>query len=93
MGMEEEGAWDEFKKSWTDQTDAKTATTIGEEKQEVVWSMWSSPFLNDISHKPSVDHVLALGSVLAIALKDEAGGGKFFHPSLLLSPLLWMLKY
>jgi dethiobiotin synthetase/adenosylmethionine--8-amino-7-oxononanoate aminotransferase len=77
MNLEKGQVWDAFKSSWaaetgTESTPAK-ATAV---KKETVWSMWSLPFVNEVSQNPAVDHVIALGSVLAIALKDDAGAGK-----------------
>ena len=37
--------------------------------------MWSSGFVKAISHRSNVDYVFALGSVLAISLRDPAGAG------------------
>ncbi|KAF2427859.1 PLP-dependent transferase [Tothia fuscella] len=80
VGMEGGGAWDGFKGSWargsaagTSRSDASSES--GLETNLPVWSCWSQDFVKEISHKSSVSHVIALGSVLAIALKDEAGSG------------------
>lgn len=41
-----------------------------------IWSVWSTAFVASLSHATErVDSVWALGSVLAISLKDAAGGG------------------
>jgi bifunctional dethiobiotin synthetase / adenosylmethionine---8-amino-7-oxononanoate aminotransferase len=40
------------------------------------WSMWSRQFVTSLSHKETVEGVVALGSVLGVSLKDQAGGGK-----------------
>jgi dethiobiotin synthetase/adenosylmethionine--8-amino-7-oxononanoate aminotransferase len=37
--------------------------------------MWSKDFVEAISHKAPIDHVFALGNVLAIAYKDAGGSG------------------
>jgi dethiobiotin synthetase/adenosylmethionine--8-amino-7-oxononanoate aminotransferase len=42
------------------------------------WSMWSKSTVEKLSHHPRVDHVMALGSVLAVSLKDESGLGIIF---------------
>ncbi|KAL5428537.1 hypothetical protein PMIN06_001059 [Paraphaeosphaeria minitans] len=39
------------------------------------WSMWGKPLVVWLSYHDAVDHVVAIGSVLAIALKDEKGSG------------------
>jgi dethiobiotin synthetase/adenosylmethionine--8-amino-7-oxononanoate aminotransferase len=72
MAMEKGQVWNEFKSNWDQE--GKETSEMG---PRPVWSMWSASFVNKISQKASVDHVIALGSVLAIALKDEAGAGKF----------------
>jgi hypothetical protein len=79
MEMEKANQWGGFKASWDSNTQPQqNANSVAAREREVVWSMWTLPFLDEISHKPSVDHVKALGSVLAVALKDEAGAGKSF---------------
>ena len=69
--LESGGAWDSFKQDWT----PSTQTTSTAKSDEHAWSMWSHNFISTASHKPSVDHVFALGSVVAICLKDPGGGG------------------
>nr|POF15286.1 bifunctional dethiobiotin synthetase/7,8-diamino-pelargonic acid aminotransferase, mitochondrial [Quercus suber] len=66
MKMDGTGAWDEFQADWRDSRGIAT-------REQAAWSMWSSGFVTEISHRPNVDHVFALGSVLAISLKDPAG--------------------
>lgn len=39
----------------------------------LVWSLWNPHFINRISWLPMVDKVMALGSVLAIQMKDDSG--------------------
>ena len=65
MGMDSGETWKPFKDSWSAGCVANRA-----------WSMWSKRFVEAVSFKASVDHVIALGSVLAIAMKDEAGTGR-----------------
>lgn len=60
-------AWKSYKQDWK--------PTASADAQDQAWSMWSTTFLSTISHKPSVDSVFALGSVLAISLKDPEGSG------------------
>jgi dethiobiotin synthetase/adenosylmethionine--8-amino-7-oxononanoate aminotransferase len=51
-----------------------------------VWSMWSGSFVKNVSKNPRVEHVNALGSVLAVSLVDEGGSGMSVHsPSCSLS--------
>ncbi|KAI9649574.1 hypothetical protein NHQ30_002154 [Ciborinia camelliae] len=40
-----------------------------------IWSIWSKSFTTRISYLDSVDGIIAIGSVLAITLKDKLGGG------------------
>ncbi|GIZ37873.1 hypothetical protein CKM354_000130400 [Cercospora kikuchii] len=65
--LESSGAWDTFKQDWTSPSPASS--------NAATWSMWSQSFITAASHKSSVDHVFALGSVVAICLKDPSGGG------------------
>ncbi|PPJ57852.1 hypothetical protein CBER1_00058 [Cercospora berteroae] len=71
--LESSGAWDTFKQDWTSpSTSSQVAPTSS---NAATWSMWSQSFITTASHKNSVDHVFALGSVVAICLKDPSGGG------------------
>lgn len=69
--LDREGEWSGYKKDWTPST-ASTAVMTGGEH---CWSMWSTAFLDRTSHHARVEHVFALGSVVAICLKDASGGG------------------
>lgn len=40
------------------------------------WSFWSKDFVFQLSRHERVDHVNALGSVLAVSLKDQSGAGE-----------------
>lgn len=68
--MERTGAWDEYRRCWTPSNESKPD----------VWSVWSADFVRDLSHAESVDGLWALGTVLSISLKDDAGGGMFLCP-------------
>ncbi|KAG9690172.1 PLP-dependent transferase, partial [Aureobasidium melanogenum] len=63
--MDEGAAWTNFKAAWKQEDDAKQS----------LWSMWSQDFVRDLSLRSNVESVFALGSVLAISLKDPAGSG------------------
>lgn len=52
------------------------------------WSMWSRDRLGDLSNHPRVDSAFALGTVLAVTLKDSSGSGKMFRLSRILFPML-----
>ncbi|KAF5583788.1 adenosylmethionine-8-amino-7-oxononanoate aminotransferase [Fusarium pseudoanthophilum] len=59
--MEKRGEWEWAEKDWEEDTNA--------------WSVWSRDFVNNVSHNQQVLGVWALGSVLAISLRDEDGVG------------------
>ncbi|KAI7770167.1 hypothetical protein LZL87_002538 [Fusarium oxysporum] len=59
--MEKRGEWEWAEKDW--------------EKDTQAWSVWSRDFVNNVSHNQQVLGVWALGSVLAISLRDEDGVG------------------
>ena len=63
--MNEGEAWKIFKDEWIPHSSSSSPSSA--------WSMWSPTFLSSLSHSPSVDYVFALGSVLAISLRDPAG--------------------
>ncbi|KAF2129586.1 PLP-dependent transferase [Dothidotthia symphoricarpi CBS 119687] len=75
-------AWRGYKKDWKT-VEQETATgrwslgvvtpEAGEDKS--LWSMWSQKFVVRLSKHKLVDHVNALGSVLAISLVDKTGSG------------------
>lgn len=67
--IDTDGSWDAYRADWR----AKDTIPLGQPEQ--AWSMWSHSFVIAVSHKEEVDSVFALGSVLAISLKDSAGGG------------------
>ncbi|ESZ95532.1 hypothetical protein SBOR_4085 [Sclerotinia borealis F-4128] len=74
---EVEGNWEGFKNDWGVNTTTQSEITESKKihAKAQVWSIWSKSFVTSISHLKSVDGVIALGSVLAITLKDEKGGG------------------
>ncbi|WZH43077.1 adenosylmethionine-8-amino-7-oxononanoate aminotransferase [Fusarium acuminatum] len=59
QSMETTGVWKWAEKDWETQA----------------WSVWSRNFVNTLSHDPQVLGVWALGSVLAISLRDDDGTG------------------
>ncbi|KAH0006232.1 PLP-dependent transferase, partial [Aureobasidium melanogenum] len=63
--MDQGSSWASFKSSWKQEDNAKQS----------LWSMWSQDFVRDLSLRSNVESVFALGSVLAISLKDPAGSG------------------
>ncbi|KAK6005481.1 hypothetical protein QM012_007123 [Aureobasidium pullulans] len=63
--MDAGASWTSFKSAWKQEDNAK----------QDLWSMWSQDFVRDLSLRSNVESVFALGSVLAISLKDPAGSG------------------
>lgn len=61
--------WEAFRAPWG----KKKVESVPGEKQGV-WSMWSPTFLDSVSRRGEVESVVALGSVLAIKLRDENPG-------------------
>ncbi|RDW71540.1 hypothetical protein BP6252_08103 [Coleophoma cylindrospora] len=69
MEMEKTQEWSVFQNDWS----SSQSNTIDQESSQV-WSMWSQGFLHQASLSPSVESVVALGSVLAINLQDDISG-------------------
>ena len=75
--------WGQFKEGWSNpdavqespksSMDAPTEEGRGEGG---AWSMWSKEFVLGLSQHEHVDFVNALGSVLAVSLKDKSGSGE-----------------
>lgn len=73
-------AWAAYRKDWRDvvQEDQKSdgnETSKKKASEVKIWSMWSHDFVRQLSEHPRVDHVNALGSVLAVAMSDSSGSG------------------
>lgn len=77
--LDTSGAWDAFRRDWTLPAATLTPPTPTTKSPPTphIWSMWSHTFITTASHKSSVEHVFALGSVVAICIKDPAGGGGY----------------
>jgi dethiobiotin synthetase/adenosylmethionine--8-amino-7-oxononanoate aminotransferase len=77
LDMDRRGQWQSYKDEWgvapTSQSQRPESTETASEP-EGVWSSWSKNFIHDISMSKDVESVVALGSVLAIALHDEQAG-------------------
>ncbi|KAJ9644551.1 hypothetical protein H2201_000325 [Coniosporium apollinis] len=76
--MEKSGDWAGFQRSWMGGDMFKRLRPDSEnERQQTIsiWSMWSNPFVSQLSQKETVDSVFALGSVLAVSIRDQAGSG------------------
>ncbi|KAF4971544.1 hypothetical protein FZEAL_9828 [Fusarium zealandicum] len=63
--MESRGAWSWAETAWAESTESNVSA----------WSVWSHEFVDGVSQSPQVLGVWALGSVLAISLRDEDGVG------------------
>ncbi|SJX63145.1 related to Adenosylmethionine-8-amino-7-oxononanoate aminotransferase [Sporisorium reilianum f. sp. reilianum] len=48
-----------------------------EEEREGVWSFWSKDAVQRLAALPNVDHAVAMGCVLKVALKDVGGAGGY----------------
>lgn len=71
IDMESNKAWKPFQDKWISSGSAKATTA----QEPGTWSLWSKTFVRDISFRDDVEGVIALGSVLAISMKDAAGSG------------------
>lgn len=71
--LQDSADWKGFKKQW--QGNNRMASTSGAQQDNGIWSMWSEDFVKAVSHRSQVDSVFAIGSVLAISLKDADGQG------------------
>lgn len=79
------GKWQNFRSSWK-QTKLEAAPNQQESEERTwkqassnpdeVWSFWSKDFVLGLSKHDRVEHVNALGSVLAVSLKDKSGAGE-----------------
>ena len=88
--------WFQFRRNWrerpfqiapTKEERNQKPRTMASKKaieEDKLWSFWSKQFVTDLSKHTRVDHVNALGSVLAVSLKDKSGAGK--------SLSLWSLR-
>lgn len=72
MEMERHGAWCTFKHDWQYESASNSTVSAQDER---TWSMWSTGFVAALSHHENVESVFALGSVLAVFLKDPSGSG------------------
>jgi dethiobiotin synthetase/adenosylmethionine--8-amino-7-oxononanoate aminotransferase len=75
--MDRSGEWNSFKNDWVTPSLATSQSASGSAAEvniEAVWSVWSKKFTQDISNSKDVESVIALGSLLAIALHDEKAG-------------------
>ena len=71
--MDSTDVWTQFKQDWETPEAGTKETGVGQDRGH--WSVWSHDFVKEVSQRPNVDHLFALGSVLAISLNDPAGSG------------------
>lgn len=69
----EKSSWSAFARSWSPTSPSSSINPINLDSH--TWSTWNASIITALSHKSRVSHINALGSVLSISLKDEAGGG------------------
>ncbi|CCL98393.1 uncharacterized protein FIBRA_00388 [Fibroporia radiculosa] len=73
-------AWDDARMRW--------GAPIGEgERQTAVWSFWDPAFVSRIAALNCVSEVMALGTVLAVHIRDEAAGYQSHSAHKMLEPL------
>ncbi|PKS08548.1 hypothetical protein jhhlp_004934 [Lomentospora prolificans] len=74
--LDARGVWDWAKESWNQGRRSKTTEiTPRDSVRTPIWSVWSEDFVNSISSRHQVAGVWALGTVLAIHMKDTEGTG------------------
>lgn len=79
-------AWRGYKRDWKghEAEESWKKWSVGAKSDgaelEHMWSMWSRSFVNLLSNHARVEHVNALGSVLAVALVDKSGSGVYPRP-------------
>jgi dethiobiotin synthetase/adenosylmethionine--8-amino-7-oxononanoate aminotransferase len=71
--------WDEFRLPWTPTLQKLSVEARMERRDRFTWSMWSKSFVESVSKHERVEHVNALGSVLAVSLIDEGGSGMSYQ--------------
>lgn len=74
--------WAEYRRSWLSPSPSFQQNNTSQfsilppkENETGAWSMWSKRTVTSLSHHARVDSVIALGSVLAVTLKDSDGSG------------------
>ncbi|KAG6366552.1 hypothetical protein INS49_000730 [Diaporthe citri] len=74
--MESRGAWREFQDDWAEGAETPLLGQNNGQHKPAVWSVWSRNFVQELSTRTDqVEGLWALGSVLAIHVKDAAGSG------------------
>lgn len=74
--IESSHAWQKFQNDWAEDTEPLLVAKDDGEKGPAMWSVWSRDFVQELSTRTDrVEGLWALGSVLAIHVKDAAGSG------------------
>lgn len=75
-----DSAWRGYKADWTQDERVKPRVKwhAGDDRHSEghMWSMWSRQFVDALSRHPRVEHVNALGSIVAVSLVDKSGSGR-----------------
>ncbi|KAH7416881.1 onanonoxo-7-onima-8-eninoihtemlysoneda [Cadophora sp. MPI-SDFR-AT-0126] len=76
--LESGDSWQSYRKDWQEgpkhDSVAPKGSAVASHSSTDVWSAWSKDFVTRISHSRDVESVIALGSVLAISLRDQNAG-------------------
>ncbi|KZT41301.1 PLP-dependent transferase [Sistotremastrum suecicum HHB10207 ss-3] len=72
--------WQHAKTSWA------TPSKVGQ-RESAIWSFWGYDFISQLSTLDVVQDVMAMGTVLAVTIRDDAGGYASFRAQNLLAPL------
>ncbi|KAG8167173.1 hypothetical protein KVR01_002862 [Diaporthe batatas] len=73
--MEIDGTWERFVQDWTVSSSLPDDIHVNDGLEPFVWSVWSRDFVKELSTRAEVEGLWAVGSVLAIHVKDSAGSG------------------
>ena len=69
--MQTQEQWTAAKQNWS------SALTTAHTNTTPIWSLWSPSFVEEISHHPQIENIVALGCVLAVEIKDQSGAGGY----------------
>ena len=62
------GSWDAPKRCWLSSTQLQPPAIL---PAHTVWSLWEHPFVLQLTQSEDVEGAMALGTVLAVYLKDS----------------------
>ncbi|KAF2717383.1 PLP-dependent transferase [Polychaeton citri CBS 116435] len=75
LAEDKNGAWQGYRDDWSVSRNESTPNLSITASNQRTWSMWSRSFVTEVSNKQNVASVFALGSVMAISVKDPGGEG------------------